>query len=183
VNEEERVRLRWTRVGRASWRCAPPAGDLAEDGAVVAVTRTDAAPRQCLTCGRRRRLWQVDVELPKPFPVLGPLGTGCTRGHALQDAPSSWAQVASLYAAAAAAARDRETRTVWDERLADLRAGQAARAAWLAGSSRPARRLALGLWTTDGRLDVAATDAAVAAVLSELERRPGAGHRRDGADS
>ncbi|MCW2957943.1 MAG: hypothetical protein JWP18_746 [Solirubrobacterales bacterium] len=158
--------MAWTRVGRASWRCAPATGDLAEDGAIVAVTRTASVPGPCPVCGRRRRLWQLDVELPKPFPVLGPLGAGCTRGHALKAVPSSWAEVAALYAAAAETARSREPLTVWDERLANLRARQAARATWLSGSARPARRLALQLWSIDDRLDVAATDAVVTAVLS-----------------
>jgi hypothetical protein len=73
--------------------------------------------------------------------------------------------------------------TVWDERLADMRARQAARATWLSERARPARRLALGLWGTDDRLDVGATDAAVAAVLSEPARRSVTGHRGDGAFS
>jgi hypothetical protein len=72
---------------------------------VVVVSRTDALPRQCPACGRRQRLWQVDVELPKPFPVLGPLGTGCTRRHALRAVLRSWAEVGNLYAAAADAVR------------------------------------------------------------------------------
>lgn len=96
---------------------------------------------------------------------------------------SSWAQVASLYAAAADTARGQDLVTVWHERLADVHAGQAARATWLSGMARPARRLALGLWTTDDRLDVAATDAAVAAVLSEPARCSGSGHRGDGTSS
>jgi hypothetical protein len=126
-------------------------------------------------------LWQLDVELPKPFPVLGPLGAGCTRGHALEGVLSSWAEVAGLYATAAETARHRETVTVWDERLAAMRARQAARATWLSAKGRPARRLALELWTTDNRLDVHATDAAVAAVLSDPSRRPSAAESGHGA--
>jgi hypothetical protein len=125
----------------------------------------------------------VDVELPTPFPVFGPLGVGCTRGHAFRGVLGSWAEVAALYAAAADAARDRNPATVWDERLADMRARQAARAAWLSERARPARRPALELWATDARLDVVATDAAVAAVLSEPACGFETGHRGDGGFS
>jgi hypothetical protein len=58
-----------------------------------------------------------------------------------------------------------------------MRARQAARATWLSGGARPARRLALALWTADQVLDVSATDAAVTAALSEPTQLPGTERR------
>jgi hypothetical protein len=147
----------WRRLGRSLWACVPPADDLAQDGAMVIVSRTDVLARQCPTCGRRQRLWQVDVELPKPFPVLGPVGAGCTR---------SWAEVAGSYAVLADTVRSRDPYTEWDARHADMRARQAARAAWLADRDGQDRRLALRLWSSAPRLDLETTELVVASVLS-----------------
>jgi hypothetical protein len=166
VNEGKRVEARWRRAGHGSWTCAPPSGDLAEDGATIVVSRNDALPCQCPVCSRRQRLWQIDIELPKPFPVLGPLATGCTRGHALLGVLRSWAEVGNLYAAAAEAVRGTDPFTAWDARQAELHARQAARAAQLAGWEGPARRLALRLWSDDPRLAPETTELIVSAVLS-----------------
>jgi hypothetical protein len=65
------------------------------------------------------------------------------------------------------AVRSRHPFTEWDARHADMRAGQAARAARLAEWDGEARRLALRLWTDDPRLDVQSVDVVVTAVLGD----------------
>jgi hypothetical protein len=55
---------------------------------------------------------------------------------------------------------------LWDERHAQMRERQAERAAWLSGRNRQARQLALRLWAADARLDVAATETVVSAMLA-----------------
>jgi hypothetical protein len=173
VREQEQAADRWRRAGPTSWRYVQPTGDLAEDGAAFFVFRTDVPDERCPACRRRGLLWRVDLGLPPPFPAIGTAGRGCTRDHALQDAPKSWAELARYFAALAAAVRNRDPITEWDARHADMRAGQAARAALLSGWVRLARQLALRLWCNSPGLDVETTDMIVAGVLSEPDPQSG----------
>ena len=77
-----------------------------------------------------------------------------------------------MFAVVAAALRADGQPTFWHERLADMRQRQAERALWLSGQPRAARRLALELWTRNGTLRLADTEAVVTAVLSDPARRP-----------
>jgi hypothetical protein len=183
VNDEAPLTepLRWQR-GRqprlALWTVDLP-GDLGEDGGIAVVRRTERAGR-CVVCGRGGSSWVAEVGALPPFPAVGPFGPGCTRSHAARRVPRSWSEVAAVFAAAAAYMRSNDPLTEWHERLAALRAGQAERATWLSRQQRPARQLALRLWTQDDGLDVTATDAVVAAVLSERTMVKQSGRRRWG---
>ena len=167
VTRQQRAQVTWRRAKHPlAWRSVGAGDELTEDGAVIWAFRTDVPDERCPACGRRRLQWRVDLQLPSPFPAVGTAGRGCTRDHALHDVPASWTDVARYFTALANAVRSRDPLTAWDARHADMRAGQAARAARVAGWNGEARRLALRLWTEDPRLDVQSTDVVVTAVLS-----------------
>jgi hypothetical protein len=79
--------IRWHRAGPSSWTGSMPGSDPAEDGCIVAAFRTAAVAARCPQCGRTASLWQVNLGLPEPFPVVGAVGRGCTREHALGVVP------------------------------------------------------------------------------------------------
>jgi hypothetical protein len=166
---------RWRRQpgpGWATWQ-APLPHELGEDGGLIVVGRRDPSTGRCAACGRRSPLWQATVGLPPPFPgALDVPGGGCTRAHAARATPGGWKDVAAVFAIVAAALHADDQPTFWHERLADMRQRQAERALWLAGQPRAARRLALELWTRNGALRLADTEAVVTAVLSDPARRP-----------
>jgi hypothetical protein len=142
------------------------------DGAELFAFRTDLPDEHCPACGRRRLRWRIDLALPSPFPMVSTVGRGCTRDHAVSEAPSSWADVAELFAAARDAARAADPFTVWDARRADMRDRQAARATRLSEWEGRARRLALRLWSDDPRLSAETAAVIVAAVLVEPDQQP-----------
>ena len=166
---------RWRRQpgpGWATWQASLP-HELGEDGGLLVVGRRDPGAGRCAACGRQGPLWQATLGLPPPFPgALDIPGGGCTRAHATRAAPSGWKDIAAVFAIVAAALRTDDQPTFWHERLADMRERQAERALWLAGQPRAARRLALELWTRNGALRLADTEAVVTAVLSDPARRP-----------
>jgi hypothetical protein len=158
---------RWPGPGWPSWTAALP-GPLGEDGGFILVGRRDSDPGRCAACGRRTRLWQATLWLPRPFPGgLEAEAGGCTRAHATHVVPTTWQDVAAAFALVATALREDPKPTIWHERLAGIRQRDAERALWLSDQPGTARRLALQLWTTDGALGVADTESVVAAVLQD----------------
>lgn len=146
------------------WRCDPPGGDLAEDGAQVFAVQTYDRAERCPVCRRRPVRWRIDVDLPSPFPLVRTMGRGCSRTHALVGAPASWADVADVFTAAADVVREADPYTEWDARQAGMRDGQAERAAGLAGWEPRTRRLAL---QQNPRLDTETVERVVASVLAD----------------
>ncbi|MFD2093286.1 hypothetical protein [Blastococcus deserti] len=95
-------RWRWRRLepsaGRPMWQ-APAPGQLGEDGATVFVRRFGTAADACPACGRRAELWHAYFALPLPWRLLGPVGIGCSREHAVRAVPDdgSWSYVADVF--------------------------------------------------------------------------------------
>ena len=166
VMEESRWRWRrpdesgpWTVSG---WTAALTAGQLAEDGVTVAVTRPGPWG-ECPRCGRWAESWYAYLDLPPPW-QLGDVGLGCTRAHACSDIPAApgWLFVAEAVTRLLEAARP-----VFHAATAEWAAPRLERATWLAGQPPAVRRLANRLWTDNQSLSVADIEAAAGGILAD----------------